>query len=1044
MKTLRRCLSHVLLPLALWALPAAAHPAAAAAAKAPAAAPPGATRPVRASSEIHLAVVACGDRLEESLVMLQSAARSTRGHLTFHIFADDELRPRFQRRLEAWPAALRARFTPVLYPIRYPGVEDPEKWRNLFKPCASQRLFFPYLIEGTDRVLYVDTDVLFLRPPDELWRLFDRFQPEQLAALAPEGEVAALNWYKRFAKHPYVQPLGVNSGVMLMDLAKMRGARWRERILAYRRQYTSIPWGDQDLINIFFAESPEKLYLFSCAWNFRPDHCQYGSNCKAAEENGVAVVHGNRQSFHGDKQPTFRAVYDAFAAHGLDADAGALGKTLQSGLAAVAGQSECGKVSKLFTASLEEQGDAGEDPDRFDRNEAGEDPDFYRDVAAAQLEPWRQRGIRREDLDKARALPRPLVKYQILGGRLYRDETCYFPARCAGIEHFLLEVAPELPDVEFLVNVQDFPVTGIDSPLPVFSFSKIPSQHADILYPAWAFWEGGPAVKVIPSWRWDLSRRDLLAAGDALSWEEKKPLVFFRGSRTNESRDPYVLYARQHPDLWDVRYTLNQSRQQTDYVTQTLKLAPAETVSPRDHCAFRYLLNFDGVAASFRLKNVLACGGLVFYVDPQWVEFFYPKLVPGEHYVPLSLDVAEAARTVEALRADDARARRIARNGRDFIAKHLTLAHVRRYWLDLLADYASLQRFAPRRDPSLVLVEEPGSRSAPQQPAAPVPASVIPTAAPAAAPAAVPPRPAAEDLHALFLFTNVDRKPELQAKFSLAIESLFRHLALPAGARLTLHFVADPGSRVYGEKFLAAYRRPDVRFVFHDKDEWTAKIFPLVEDMQKHFSSGKGSYYNDSIFFLSLGMHRLLPPEVERIVKLDFDVRFETNIYLLFQEFDHFRPENLIGLGPELQPVYRHVLWQYRHDHPQTRLGSPGPEGFPGFNAGVTLLDLGKLRRSAVYARALTAPAVAALAETYHFKGHLGDQDFYTLLAFEHEELFYKLGCGWNRQLCTWWKDKGYEDVFDTYHQCPGPVKMYHGNCSTPIPVERAVPGGPP
>jgi hypothetical protein len=48
-------------------------------------------------------------------------------------------------------------------------------------------------------------------------------------------------------------------------------------------------------------------------------------------------------------------------------------------------------------------------------------------------------------------------------------------------------------------------------------------------------------------------------------------------------------------------------------------------------------------------------------------------------------------------------------------------------------------------------------------------------------------------------------------------------------------------------------------------------------------------------------MHRLLPPEIERIVKLDFDVRFETNPYLLFQEFDRFRPENLIGLGPELQ-----------------------------------------------------------------------------------------------------------------------------------------------
>jgi lipopolysaccharide biosynthesis glycosyltransferase len=950
-------------------------------------APPAAAQAPGTPEEIHLAVTACGDRLEEALVMLQSAARSARGPLTFHIFADDELRPRFEERLQAWPAEVRGKISWRLYPISYPGVEDPEKWRGLFKPCASQRLFFPYLITGTDRVLYVDTDILFLRPLDDLWRLFDRFEPAQLAALAPEGEVAELNWYKRFAEHPYVKPLGVNSGVMLMDLRKMREARWRERMLAYRRQYTAIPWGDQDLINIFFAESPEMLYVFSCDWNFRPDHCMYGSNCKAAEQNGISIVHGSRQSFHGDKQATFRAVYDAFAAHALEPGS-ALLKSVQSQLAAVAGQSACGKVSKLFTAPLED--------------EAVEDPGFYRDVAAAQLAPWRQPGIRREDLDQARALPRPLVKYQILGGHLYRDEKCYIAARCAGIEHFLLELAPELPDLEFLVNVQDHPVTSIRSPLPVFSFSKIPSEHADILYPAWAFWEGGPALQVIPSWRWDLTRRDLLDAGDALTWDEKKPAVFFRGSRTNETRDPYVLQSQKRPDLWDVRYTLNQSQKQTGYVTEVLKLAPAETVSPRDHCAYRYLLNFDGVAASFRLKNVLACGGLVFYVEPKWVEFFYAKLVPGEHYVPLSLDVEEAARTVDALRADDARARRIARNGRDFIEKHLTLAHVRRYWLDLLRDYASLQRFEPRRDPSLVALG--------------------------------PSQPAAQDLHALFLFTNVDRKPDLQAKFSICIQSFFRHLELPPGAQLTLHFVADPGSKAYGEKLLQAYRRPGVHFVFHDKDEWTAKIFPIVEDMQSHFSSGKGSYYNDSIFFLSLGMHRLLPPEIEKIVKLDFDVRFETNPYLLFQEFDRFRPENLIGLGPELQPVYRNVLASWRHEHPGTRFGSPRPEGFQGFNAGATLLDLGRLRKSEVFNRALEPQAVAALVEKYHFKGHLGDQDFYTLLALDHEELFYPLDCAWNRQLCTWWKDKGYQAVFDAYHQCAGPVKMYHGNCSTPIP----------
>ncbi len=37
-----------------------------------------------------------------------------------------------------------------------------------------------------------------------------------------------------------------------------------------------------------------------------------GSNCIPAEEEGVLMLHGNRGVFHSDKQPAFKAVYDAF------------------------------------------------------------------------------------------------------------------------------------------------------------------------------------------------------------------------------------------------------------------------------------------------------------------------------------------------------------------------------------------------------------------------------------------------------------------------------------------------------------------------------------------------------------------------------------------------------------------------------------------------------------------------------------------------------------------------------------------------------------
>lgn len=130
----------------------------------------------------------------------------------------------------------------------------------------------------------------------------------------------------------------------------------------------------------------------------------------------------------------------------------------------------------------------------------------------------------------------------------------------------------------------------------------------------------------------------------------------------------------------------------------------------------------------------------------------------------------------------------------------------------------------------------------------------------------------------------------------------------------------------------------------------------------------------------------------------------------------------------------RHTFWQYRKEKPRTRVGEPPPDGLPGFNSGVMLLDLGAMRSSALYNKLLEPSNVAKLADQYRFRGHLGDQDFFTMIGMEHPELFYSLACGWNRQLCTWWRDHGYGDIFQLYYRCDGPVYIYHGNCNTPIP----------
>ena len=60
----------------------------------------------------------------------------------------------------------------------------------------------------------------------------------------------------------------------------------------------------------------------------------------------------------------------------------------------------------------------------------------------------------------------------------------------------------------------------------MFSFSKT-ARHGDILYPAWAFWEGGPAIQLYPRGlgRWDLHRESLARAANSTPWADKESVT---------------------------------------------------------------------------------------------------------------------------------------------------------------------------------------------------------------------------------------------------------------------------------------------------------------------------------------------------------------------------------------------------------------------------------------------------------------------------------------------------------------------------------------
>lgn len=219
-------------------------------------------------------------------------------------------------------------------------------------------------------------------------------------------------------------------------------------------------------------------------------------------------------------------------------------------------------------------------------------------------------------------------------------------------------------------------------------------------------------------------------------------------------------------------------------------------------------------------------------------------------------------------------------------------------------------------------------------------------------------------------------------------------------------------------------------------EDFAREYSGMIEVMQAYFTSKPGTYYSQALFFASVRMPDLVPSDVTRLIFIDVDTKFQDSITKLAAHFDDFEGEQMLGLTPELSPVYRHILYSYRNKHKKTLLGEPKGVGFPGFNSGVILMKLDQLRKSEIYYQLLTNSSLHNLTSNYEFKGHLGDQDFYTLVALEHPHLFHTLPCNWNRQLCQWWKSKGYIEIFDRYYECRGFISLYHGNCNSQIPEE--------
>uniref|UniRef100_A0A8C0RDT4 LARGE xylosyl- and glucuronyltransferase 1 n=1 Tax=Canis lupus familiaris TaxID=9615 RepID=A0A8C0RDT4_CANLF len=142
---------------------------------------------------------------------------------------------------------------------------------------------------------------------------------------------------------------------------------------------------------------------------------------------------------------------------------------------------------------------------------------------------------------------------------------------------------------------------------------------------------------------------------------------------------------------------------------------------------------------------------------------------------------------------------------------------------------------------------------------------------------------------------------------------------------LHFHLIADSIAEQILATLFQTWMVPAVRVDFYNADELKSEVSWIPN---KHYSGIYG--------LMKLVLTKTLPANLERVIVLDTDITFATDIAELWAVFHKFKGQQVLGLVENQSDWYLGNLW--KNHRPWPALGR-------GYNTGVILLLLDKLRK---------------------------------------------------------------------------------------------------
>ncbi|KAF7228771.1 xylosyl- and glucuronyltransferase LARGE1 [Nothobranchius furzeri] len=224
---------------------------------------------------------------------------------------------------------------------------------------------------------------------------------------------------------------------------------------------------------------------------------------------------------------------------------------------------------------------------------------------------------------------------------------------------------------------------------------------------------------------------------------------------------------------------------------------------------------------------------------------------------------------------------------------------------------------------------------------------------------------------------------------------------------LHFHVITDSIAQHILSSLFHTWMVPAVKVNFYDADELKSEVSWIPN---KHYSGIYG--------LMKLVLTKTLPSDLQRVIVLDTDITFATDIAELWAVFHKFKGQQVLGLVENQSDWYLGNLW--KNHRPWPALGR-------GFNTGVILLLLDRLRK-------LRWEQMWRLTAERELMGmlstSLADQDIFNAVIKQNPFLVHQLPCFWNVQLSDHTRsEKCYRDVSD--------LKVIHWNSPKKLRVKN-------